>query len=223
MSDALSHEHHLRHRAERVRADLEALWGDELPEAPDPVLTVLVDAVAVDDQHGVDDRLVVQGDGLGYEALARVLADVRSSATLHLVPPALRARLAGVLPPTGRLIDLRVAGEAALPSESTGAWEYDATADTVAWDARSGVLYGLGQHPGVASLPEWLRRSVHDEDRSLVSSALRSSASTGLPYDVRFRIAPPRHGVVLARGRVLNGPGGGARVLGFAAEDVGAG
>lgn len=220
MPDALSREHQLRHRAERVRAALEALWGDELPEAPDPVVTVLVDAVAVDDHHGVEDRIVVQGDGLGYEALARVLADVRSTSTLHLVPPALRARLAAVLPTAGRLIDLRVTGEAALPSEATGAWEYDASEDTVAWDARSGVLYGLGQRPGVAPLPEWLRRSVHDEDRSLVHSALRSSASTGLPYDVRFRIAPPRHGVVVARGRVLAGAGGGVRVLGFAAEDA---
>ncbi|MEZ0165241.1 hypothetical protein AB2L27_10775 [Kineococcus sp. LSe6-4] len=220
MADALSREHHLRRRAERVKEALEALWGDELPDAPDPVLTVLVDAVAVDDQQGVDERLVVQGDGLGYEALARVLADVRSSATLHLVPPALRARLAGVLPTAGRLVDLRISGPAALPSEATGAWEYDATADTLAWDARSGTLYGLGPQPGHAPLPQWLARTVHEEDRAPVSSALRSSASTGLPCEVRFRVLPPHHGVVVARGRVLTAPDGRARVLGFAAEDV---
>ncbi|PRY17883.1 hypothetical protein [Kineococcus rhizosphaerae] len=220
MGDALSREHQLRYRAERVRAALEALWGDELPDAPDPVLTVLVDAVAVDDQHGLDDRLVVQGDGLGYEALARVLADVRSTSTLQLLPPALRARLAGALPSAARLIDLRVAGEAALPGEATGAWEYDATEETVAWDARSGVLCGLEQRAGVAPLAEWLRRSVHAEDRALVAGALRSSASTGLPCDVRFRTAAAHPGAVLARGRALTGPGGGVRVLGFAADDV---
>ncbi|MEW1957591.1 hypothetical protein [Kineococcus sp. NPDC059986] len=220
MADAVSREHHLRRRAERVRDALETLWGDELPDAPDPVLTVLVDAVAVDDQHGADDRLVVQADGLGYEALARLLADVRSVATLNLVPPALRARVAGVLPGAGRVVDLRAAGEAALPSEATGAWEYDVAEDTVAWDARSGVLHGLGQQPGHASLPEWLQRSVHVEDRALVSAALRSSATTGQPYDVRFRVAPPRQGVVVARGRVLAAADGRVRVLGFVAEDV---
>ncbi|MEZ0492930.1 hypothetical protein AB2L28_11875 [Kineococcus sp. TBRC 1896] len=220
MPDALSREHHLRRRAERVRTALEALWGDDLPDAPDPALTVLVDAVALDDQQGADERLVVQGDGLGYEALARVLADVRSSATLHLVPAALRARLAGVLPAAGRGVDLRAAGEAALPSETTGAWEYDAAGDTVSWDARSGALCGLGPTPGHAPLPEWLRRGVHEEDRTLVATALRSSAATGLPYDVRFRLAPPRDGVLLARGRVLAAPDGRVRVLGFAAEDV---
>ncbi len=36
MPDALSREHHLRRRAERVREALETLWGDELPDAPDP-------------------------------------------------------------------------------------------------------------------------------------------------------------------------------------------
>lgn len=220
MPEALSREHHLRRRAERVREALETLWGDELPDAPDPVLTVLVDAVAVDDQQGVADRVVVQGDGLAYEALARVLADVRSTSTLHLVPPALRARLAGMLPTAGRVVDLRVSGEAALPSETTGAWEYDAQEDSVAWDARSGALLGLGPQAGHASLPEWLQRTVHGEDRSLVSSALRSSAATGSPYDVRFRVAPPRQGVVVARGRVLAAADGRVRVLGFAAADV---
>ncbi|WP_432540416.1 hypothetical protein [Kineococcus sp. SYSU DK002] len=223
MPDALSREHHLRRRAERVRVVLEALWGDQLPDAPDPVLTVLVDTVAVDDQHGVQDQLVVQGDGLSLQALAAVLADARSSATPALVPPDLRARLAGLRPAAERVVDLRATGEVALPSEATGAWEYDAREGTVSWDARGGALCGLGDHPGVAALPEWLRRGVHEQDRSLVAAALRSSAATGRPYDVRFRVAPPGRAVVLARGRVLTGPGGGVRVLGFAAEDAGAG
>ncbi|WP_432511123.1 hypothetical protein [Kineococcus sp. SYSU DK001] len=223
MPDALSREHHLRRRAERVRAVLEALWGDRLPDAPDPVLTVLVDAVAVDDQHGVQDHLVVQGDGLSLQALAAILADVRSGATPAMVPADLRARLAGLPPAAARVVDLREAGEVALPSEATGAWEYDAEQGTVSWDARGGALCGLGDRAGVAPLAEWLRRGVHEEDRSPVAAALRSSAATGRPYDVRFRVPPPRRAVVLARGRVLSGPGGGVRVLGFAAEDVDAG
>ncbi|WP_432564837.1 hypothetical protein [Kineococcus sp. SYSU DK003] len=222
MPDALDREHQLWQRAYRIRTALEGLWGDELPGTSDPVLTVLVDAVAVDDQHGADDRLVVQGDDLTYETLARVLADVRDPATLRLLPPALRARLRPAVPTAGRPVDPRVAGEAALPSEATGAWEYEAADDVVAWDARTGALCGLGQRPGVAPLPEWLQRSVHDGDRWLVAGALRSSAATGRPYEARFRTAAPCQGVVVARGRVLAGPGGGVRVLGFAAEDVGA-
>jgi hypothetical protein len=218
--DGLSREHHLRRRAERVRTVLEGLWGEDLPGGPEPGLTVLVDAVALDDRHGTEEGIVVQGDGLGHEVLARLLADVRDPSTRQLVPPALRDRLAALAPPAERLIDLRASGEAALPSESSGAWEYDAAADTVSWDARSGDLCGLGRRPGVASLPEWSHRSVHEEDRSAVVAALRASAATGAPYDVRFRVPAPHRGAVVARGRVVDAPGGGARVLGFAAEDA---
>lgn len=217
MPDAVSREHHLRSRAERVRTALAALWGDELPDAPDPVTTVLVDAVAVDDQHGAEQRVVVQGDGLHYESLARVLADVRSGTTLQVIPPELRRRLPHFAPAPGGPADLRVAAAGTLPGEATGAWEYDAAEGTVAWDARGGALFGLGRHPGVAPLAEWLRRGVHEDDRSAVSGALRSSASTGAPCDVRFRTLSPRTGAVVACGRVLPSSSGGVRVLGFAA------
>ena len=116
-----------------------------------------------------------------------------------------------------------VAGESPDAIEAAAAgWQLVFAEDVVAWDARTGALCGLGQQPGVAPLPEWLRRSVHDEDRSLVAGSLRASATTGRPYRARFRTAGPRPGIVVARGRVLAGPGGDVRVLGFAAEEVGA-
>jgi hypothetical protein len=219
VGDHLSHEHRLRRRAERVRSALEALWGDALPDAPDPVTTVLVDAVAVDDQQGSDDGLVVQGDGLSYVELARALADVRSPSTLLRLPPALRAHLATLLPSASRVVDLRASGAHALPSEASGAWEYDVSTDTVSWDARAAVVWGLGQRAGAASWREWLERSVHVEDRGAVTSSVRVSAATGLPCETRFRVVPPRRAAVVSRGRVLTGPDGSVRVLGFAATD----
>jgi len=219
VDDHLSHEHRLRRRAENVRTALEALWGDELPDSPDPVTTVLVDAVAVDDQRGSDDGLVVQGDGLSYAELARVLADVRSPTTLQRLPPGLRAHLARLLPSASRLLDLRTSGAEALPSEASGAWEYDLSTDTVSWDARAAVVWGLGQRPGAARWSEWLERSVHAEDRRSVTASVRVSAATGLPCETRFRVVPPRRAAVVSRGRVLPGPDGSVRVLGFAAPD----
>jgi len=219
VDDHLSSEHRLRRRAEQVRSALEALWGDELPDSPDPVTTVLVDAVAVDDQQGRDDGLVVQGDGLTYAELARVLADVRPPAALHRLPPGLRAHLVRLLPAGHRVVDLRASGAEALPSEASGAWEYDVSTDTVSWDARAAVVWGLGQRPGAASWSEWLERSVHADDRTSVTVSVRVAAATGLPCESRFRVVPPRRAAVVSRGRVLAVPGGSVRVLGFTAPD----
>ncbi|NAZ83476.1 hypothetical protein GTR02_16795 [Kineococcus sp. R8] len=219
MNDPLSREHRLRRRAERVRTTLEALWGDDLPDTPDPVTTVLVDAVAVDDQLGVDDGLVVQGDGLTDAHLARVLAEVRSAATLEQLPPRLRARLAGLLPPPAPVVDLRSTGGDALPGESSGVWEYDLATGTLCWDARAAAVWGLAGGAGAAPLAEWLRRSVHADDRSALRGVLDAAVATGQPCGARFRVLPPGRAAVLARGRVLTVPGAGVRVLGFTAPD----
>jgi hypothetical protein len=60
-------------RAHHVRRLLKDLWGDELPPAPDPELTVLIDALALDDDHGREQELVTQRDGLTIEVLHRLL------------------------------------------------------------------------------------------------------------------------------------------------------
>ncbi len=82
-----------RTRAERVRTELLSLWGDALPPTADPVLSVLSDAVAVDDLHGIDAGLVVQGDRLDLSTLAALVGD--DTARVALLPEALRRRLAG--------------------------------------------------------------------------------------------------------------------------------
>lgn len=62
-----------RRRAQRVLHLLRELWGDELPDGPEPELTVLIDAVAGDDHLGAQDGYVVQSDRLTYDALALLL------------------------------------------------------------------------------------------------------------------------------------------------------
>lgn len=70
MSDWLDVEHQRRLRAERVLQELQDLWGDQLPPGRHPELIVLIDAIAIDDEHARDTRLVSQGDGLTLDMLA---------------------------------------------------------------------------------------------------------------------------------------------------------
>ena len=49
---------------------LQQMWGDELAPGPGAALIALIDAIGIDDFHGVEDRVVSQGDGLSYQVLA---------------------------------------------------------------------------------------------------------------------------------------------------------
>ena len=81
-------------RAAIVRAGLRRLWGEELPPGIEPVLKVLVDAVALDDEHGVGEDLVVQSDALTLSTLASLLrSPCAPEERLELLPPLLRRRL----------------------------------------------------------------------------------------------------------------------------------
>lgn len=75
VGDQLDREHQRRLRAENVRAVLRDMWGDELPTSMDPVLDILIDAVAIDDDFGRQHHLVVQGDGLSQEQLRAALRE----------------------------------------------------------------------------------------------------------------------------------------------------
>ena len=84
------------HRAARVVDVLEVIWGDELPPSPDPVQTVMTDAVHSDDEQGRDDGLVVQGDALTLDVLQQLLrAGGSVQERLLLLPPDLAQRLVG--------------------------------------------------------------------------------------------------------------------------------
>ncbi|WP_432572328.1 hypothetical protein [Kineococcus sp. SYSU DK005] len=83
-----------RRRAERVRAGLVELWGEELPPGDDPVVAVLDDALTLDDDHGRADGFVVRGDALALPVLRAVLAaEGGLRERLALLPEELRQRL----------------------------------------------------------------------------------------------------------------------------------
>lgn len=85
MTEPLDVEHQRRSRAERVVAMLQELWGDALPAGPHPELTVLIDAIAIDDDHASEHRLISQGDGLTYDTLAALLTCLTNPT--HLTDP----------------------------------------------------------------------------------------------------------------------------------------
>lgn len=90
-------------RARHVRDLLLELWGDELPPTPDPELTVLTDALALDDRgrrHGV----LTQRDGLTIEVLHQLLrARDPIQQRLLLLPPGLQQQLAEWVAGSSRL------------------------------------------------------------------------------------------------------------------------
>jgi hypothetical protein len=91
--ESLEVEHQRRLRAERVQALLQQIWGDELPPGPTSALTALIDAVGIDDIHGVQDQVVSQGDGLSYHVLAALWQHYRTQPPADLSSPQLGAGL----------------------------------------------------------------------------------------------------------------------------------
>lgn len=107
MTDPLDLEHQRRTRAERVVAMLQALWGDDLPAGPHPELTVLIDAIAIDDEHATSQRLVNHGDGLTYDLLAALCTQLlRITAAGDSFPASLIAQLPPALLTTLQQLNL---------------------------------------------------------------------------------------------------------------------
>lgn len=91
-------------RARHVRDLLLELWGDELPPSPDPQLTVLTDALALDDERGRRRRIITQGEGLTLEVLHQLLrAREPIQQRLLLLPPGLQQQMAERVVASSRL------------------------------------------------------------------------------------------------------------------------
>lgn len=174
MVESMEIEHCRRLRAERVQALLKQLWGEELPPGPAAALTVLIDAVGVDDFYGAEDRLVSQGDGLSYQVLATLWQHYRtwsltdpsapeSGAGLHL-PQVLaqRLRLLQLLPtpaPAPTPVRASAAGAAA-ESSPTG----PSVVGSGAVGSGGGVDARTGPTPVVAEVGEFARVGVWEID-----------------------------------------------------------
>lgn len=208
MIESLDVEHQRRLRAERVLDVLRAIWGDELPPAPDSELRTLIDAIAADDAHAAAVRLVSQGDGVTYETLAALWrARGRTSEAVELatdLPAPVKERL--------RQLDLSLPQQATGTTQSPerteqsppavaegepadahhfGIWEYDPRTGLITFDAVTARLLGADPQAGSARIEEHLQDHVHPEDRERVAEALVTALAAGRTYELRFRIVSP--------------------------------
>ena len=199
---------------------LQDMWGEEMPATPDPAFTILLDAVALDDEAGRGRWLVVQGDGLSYELLAQV-TNLLPATTRRQLPQPLRQHLELYLPPASSSPSepsaLPQLSQPPLLNPAVGTWELDSRTGHIAWDVRCADL--LDVRDSGAPLARQLSEVIHSDDREHVEHALATALATGGDYDAHFRTRLSdgtwawRHG----SGRVVQPPDSGARILGLMA------
>jgi len=176
---------------------LQTLWGEELPPAPEPWRTALLDAVVADDDHGARQGLVVQGDGLTHIALAALVRAAGPDA------PALPLGLARLLRDVPTVTSRPAAEPAATGCGSdVGLWTYDLTTRTVMFDETCGQLLGEGSVAiGDRPFGEAVSTTIHPDDQERVAEALRAADAARPAYDVGFRTRQPDGSWVALRGR----------------------
>jgi PAS domain-containing protein len=214
----LSREHHVRRRAEQVRTDLEALWGDQLPPGPDPRTTELVDSLALDDDLGRRNGLLVQGDSIPFHLLVRLLAtSTVGQSVLAELPAQLRARIdlsmATVDPHSMRTW----AAERGLPATPSGAFAMHVDPPVVDLDERVSGLLGFPAKQHRMSWADSLEH-VHPADVSVVTEAARSACEKQASLSMRFRVVHEDGSVLWlsTMGHALTGEDGATeQVVGF--------
>jgi PAS domain-containing protein len=216
--DDLSREHHVRRRAEQVRSDLQALWGDGPPPGPDARTTELVDALALDDDHGRRNGLLVQGDAIPFHLLVRLLSTSPVGASvLAELPAGLRARVDLAV----TAIDPRAvrawAAARGQPQTPSGAFAIHVDPAVVDLDERVSSLLGFPARQHRLAWGEAVR-NVHPADVAVVAEATREAVGKRASLSVRFRVAHP-DGTVLwlsTVGHALTGEDGRTeQVVGF--------
>lgn len=216
--DHLSREHHVRRRAEVVRTDLEALWGNEPPPGPDPQITSLVDSLALDDDHGRRSGLLVQGDAIPFHLLVRLL--ITSTVGQEVVtelPAELRARIdlaAATVDPEAMRAWVANRG---LPQTPSGAFAMHVDPPVVDLDERVSGLLGLPARQHRVPWGETLRR-IHPADRDQVEALTRASFEKQSSLSIRFRVVHEDGSVhwLSTVGHALTGEDGGTeQVVGF--------
>lgn len=216
--DRLSREHHVRRRAEVVRTDLTALWGDEPPPGPDPQITALVDSLALDDDHGRRAGLLVQGDSIPFHVLVRLLiTSTVGHSVLAELPAGLRARIdlaAATVDPQAMRTWISNRG---LPQTPSGAFAMHLEPPVVDLDERVSGLLGLPARQHRVSYEESLR-NVHPADLGLVQAATRDAFVKQSSLSMRYRVVHEDGTVhwLSTVGHALTGEDGGTElVVGF--------
>jgi len=170
MGTWMDDEHHLRRRAERVRALLDGLWGDDSPPHRDPRLTLLVDALFGDDDNGRAEQVVVHGDAVTYRQLVEAVAHPGGLQGLTRLPPDFVHRLTR----SGALSPAAVSrGTAMLPDEHCGAWQMEFATEVINYDAVTARLLALGNAGDSVALRSTGLATVHPDDHLLVVVRLR--------------------------------------------------
>ncbi|MEZ0493995.1 PAS domain-containing protein [Kineococcus sp. TBRC 1896] len=216
--DSLSREHHVRRRAEQVRADVADLWGDEPPPGPDPAMTSLVDSLSLDDDHGRRLGLLVQGDAVPFHVLVRLLlTSPVGQAVLSDLPAPVRVRVdlaASTLDPVGFRAWIEARG---LPQTPSGAFAMHASPEVVDLDERVSGLLGFPSRQHRLPWTETLR-CVHPDDQERVSKTTRDAFTKASSLSLRFRVVHPDGTVrwLSTVGHALTGEDGGTeQVVGF--------
>jgi len=78
----------------------------------------------------------------------------------------------------------------ALRSGHFGIWEWDIQNNSLVWDDQMFELYGLNQGEVKESYETW-ERSLHPQDRSGASSAIKAALNGEREYDISFRVVHP--------------------------------
>ena len=217
--DPLSREHHVRRRAEQVRADLAALWGGDMPPGPDPQITTLVDRLALDDDHGRRHGLVVQGDAVPFHVVVRLLVSSPvGRQVLAQLPARLRARVDLAVTTLGEpAVDVRPADHG-LPQTPSGAFALRVRPEVVDLDERTSGLLGLPARQHRLTWAQVLER-VHPADRAQVQAATLASLHKQASLHQRFRVVHDDGGVhwLSTVAHALTGEDGGTeQIVGFA-------
>ncbi|MGI4895545.1 MAG: PAS domain-containing protein [Janthinobacterium lividum] len=216
--DDLSHEHHVRRRAELVISGLRELWGEDLPPGPEAETVVLIDGLAIDDDQGRQLGLLVQSDAVPLNLLTRLLsADPGRREILEQLSPRLRARLDLEVETAEQERVAALKDPEGLPGTPSGVFALHDDPAVVDLDQRVSSLLGL---PAQQHRLPWTRALdlVHPADRAVMSHLTRQAFRTQGSFSLRYRVVhEDGQSVWLSSvGHVLTGEQGGkGQVVGF--------
>ena len=108
----------------------------------------------------------------------------------------------------------------AMESGKSVGWEWDLKTNRDTWFGDLSTIFGIPSNICVGHVEDF-RRSVHPEDRGLVSKAVKDAMETRSPYAAEFRVVWATGTVrwVAAKGQFYYSPGGDPeRMLGMAVD-----
>ncbi len=102
-----------------------------------------------------------------------------------------------------------------------GSWEWDITANSVAWSDELYRLYGVDRDAGPRTSESFQER-VHPDDRDAVQAQVCAASASGEPFSLEHRIVRPDGGVRVMelRGKIVHGSDGTAVRMVGTGQDI---